>query len=330
MTPAILLAAALVQAPAACAPEGDLQFICGLTNVEDLLPIDGGRLLIGSSFKEGSAGLYRIDAVAKTGRALELSLADKPDAIYADCPGPPDLAKLATQGLDVLVGRNGAAMVYAVNRGGRDSIEVFRLDAFRDSARWVGCVVMPEGTSPNAVVALADFSLLVTKLFDTRDPRNGAGAEVQTRVSGLVYHWVPGRGFNVVPGSEFSGDNGLVATRDGKTLFVAAHNTRQVWRIPLSGEGERAVAEFDFNPDNLRWAPGGGLLVAGQYLGAVRRPGPKDWGAARLDPKTMAVTPVIKAAGTETFDNASTAVQTGRTLFFSTFSGDRIAWKTLP
>jgi hypothetical protein len=153
---------------APCSPAGDLSFVCGLINVEDFLPVDGGRWLVGSSLKQGSAGLYLIDTEAKTARAVVLSIANRPDPRYAGCTAP-DLKALTTHGLDVTPGRRGTTTVYAVNHGGRESVEVFRLYPARNSAAWVGCVVLPPGASGNAIVALPGGALLVSKFLDTRD-----------------------------------------------------------------------------------------------------------------------------------------------------------------
>ena len=58
------------------------------------------------------------------------------------------------------------------------------------------------------------------------------------------------------------------------------------------GEGERKkdVVDVDFSPDNVRWAPDGSLLVAGQH--STRDPEAaspifKGWEVVKLDPKTM-------------------------------------------
>src|SRR5579872_216672 len=69
--------------PASCSPVGDLSFVCGLINVEDFLPVAGGRWLVGGSFQAGSAGLYLIDTAAKTAKPAAISIASKPDPIYA-------------------------------------------------------------------------------------------------------------------------------------------------------------------------------------------------------------------------------------------------------
>jgi hypothetical protein len=332
--PAVLPRPASAQAPAtppACSPQGDLHFVCGLINTEDFAVVDGGKYLVGSSFKAGSDGLYLIDTATRTSKVVAISIAAKPDAGEPGCPAP-DIKALSTHGLDARAGKGGTATVYAVDHraGGRDVIDLFRLNPAKVSAEWTGCVMTPEGTSANSVVGLADGSIVVTKLFDTKTRGAGISPVLQGQITGVVYHWVPGKGISVVPGSELSGDNGLIASPDGQTLFINAYGTKEVWRVPLSGKGERATAKVDFNPDNLRWAPDGTIFVAGQYLEPGKIQGPNDWGVARLDPKTMKVTQLLKEAGTKAFDDGTTAVQIGKTMWFGTFRGDRIAYKTLP
>src|SRR6185437_15721646 len=135
-------APAAAAAPASCEPAGDLKFVCATINVEDFLPVEGGRWLVGGSYKEGSVGLYLIDTTAKTSKGVTLSVAAKPDPRYP-CKAP-DMKKLQTHGLDVTPEHEGVTTVYAVNHGERESVEVFRLNAARAAAEWVGCVVMPE------------------------------------------------------------------------------------------------------------------------------------------------------------------------------------------
>ena len=330
--PAALSRPAMAQTPVAapsCAPEGDLKFICGLVNVEDFLPVDHGRYLVGGSFKLGSDAMYLIDTRSKTARIAALSVG-KVDPLYADCPGAPDFAKLSTHGVDVRKGAGGRTTVFMVNHGGRESIEVFSLAPAEGKAEWVGCVVMPEGTSTNSVASLADRSLLITKMLDTRGPVKVGQIVRQGMVTGLVYHWVPGKGLSVVPGSELSGDNGIVASPDGKTVFINAYGTKEIWRTPLSGEGPRASVKVDFNPDNLRWAPDGTIFTTGQYVNPDRLAEPEDWAVSRIDPKTITATLVLKEKGAKAFDNATTTVQVGKTLYFGTFRGDRIAYRDLP
>jgi hypothetical protein len=310
-----------------CPTSGDLSFVCGLTNVEDFLPIDGGRWLVGSSLKAGSAGLYLIDTAAKTAQAVAISLATKPEPRYAGCAAP-DLKGLSTHGLDV-VERRGVVMVYAVSHGGRESVEIFRLNPMKVSATWVGCVLMPPGASGNAVVALRAGAFAVTKFIDTGD-KQAFQHFMAGQVTGTVYLWTPGKGFSEVPNTRLSGDNGIAASPDGQWLFINAYGTRKVYRVPVSGEGTVSSVAVDFNPDNLRWAPDGTLFVTGQFITTPRRPGPDAWAVAKLDPKTMSVTAVLREPGMPQFGDATSTVQVGQTLWFGTFRGDRVAYHAVP
>jgi sugar lactone lactonase YvrE len=189
---------------------------------------------------------------------------------------------------------------------------------------------MPEGTSGNSLVALPSGQIVVTKFLDTRDKQAMQKVMAGQLNAATVYLWTPGKGISEVPGTQLSGDNGMIASPDGKTLYINAYGTKEIWKVPLSGQGERKVAKVDFNPDNVRWAPDGKIFVTGQYLDSKNLRGPNAWATAVLDPAAMAVTPLVKEPGLKEFDNGTTAVQVGKTLWFGTFRGDRVAYKTLP
>ena len=57
------------QAPAGCAPSGGLNFICGIQNPEDLVPIPNSRWMFASGMADGS-GLHLIDTSAKRASTL--------------------------------------------------------------------------------------------------------------------------------------------------------------------------------------------------------------------------------------------------------------------
>lgn len=315
----------------ACAPAGDLHFVCGLINVEDLLPVEGGRWLVGSSFQAGSAGLYLIDTAKRSARPVSLSIARTPDPQYDGCPAP-DLKKMTTHGLDVVPQRGGIATVYAVNHGGRESVEVFRLDAARDAARWMGCVLMPLGANGNAVAALPrGGGFVVTSFMDTRD-KQGFQHIMAGAITGVVYRWTPGKGFSEVPGTRLSGDNGIAVSRDGQWVFVNAYGSDEIYRVPLSGDSSPRRVKVDFHPDNLRWAPDGTLFDTGQFIepGRTGEPTrPDAWATVRLDPRTMMITALVKERGRPEFGDATSTVQVGRTLWFGTFRGDRVAYMSV-
>ena len=319
-------------AGAGCAPTGELSFVCGVVNVEDLLPVEDGRWLVAGSLQPASAGLYLIDTAAKTFKAVTLSIAAKPDPRYP-CAAP-DLQGLATHGLDVTPSHGGVTTVYAINHAGRDAVEVFHLNAAKGSAEWVGCVVTPAGASPNSVAAVPGGGFVVTKFLDNSD-KEAIQHILAGQINGVVYLWTPGKGFSEVPGTQLSGDNGIVVSPDSKWLFVNAWGTREIYRVPLPGhgndKGERSSVKVDFHPDNLRWAPGGRIFVTGQFISDAKHlDGPLGWATVLLDPQTMQLTPVVKEPGYPEFGGATSTVQTGSTLWFGTFRGNRIAYRPAP
>ena len=79
--------------------------ICGVTNVEDLVAIDGTPWAIGSSLAGGSGKaepLYLFDTKTFTASAIPGSgFAIHPDkTTYPNCPAAPDFSKFASHGLD--------------------------------------------------------------------------------------------------------------------------------------------------------------------------------------------------------------------------------------
>ena len=313
--------------PKTCAPEGDLHFVCNLISVEDFVPVDGGRWLVGGSYIEKSVGLYLVDTAAKSAKPVILSLAAKPDPRYAGCAAP-DLKVLQTHGLDVRQ-VNGHTRVYVINHGGRESVEIFELHPATNSTEWVGCALPPDGVNSNSISAMRGGAFAITKFMDTHD-KNGFQHILSGQVTGTVYLWKSGKGFSEVPGTRFSGDNGILSSPDGHWLYINAYGSREIYRVPLSGHDKSSVAKVDFCPDNLRWAPDGSIFVTGQFINAQTLNTMHGWATVRLDPKTMAITPVVKEAGLKVFDDATSTVQVGQTLWFGTFRGDRMAYMPLP
>jgi hypothetical protein len=263
---------------------------------------------------------------------MRLSVAPKLDAQFKACPGAPDFSKMYTHGIEVGPKASGSTLIYAIGHGGREAVEVFNVTPRDNSAAWVGCIILPEECFGNALYRMADGSLLITQFFDKR-----IGQPIQKpTVTGLVFHWTPELGLQRVPGSEFSGDNGVLGSPDGKFIFVAAWATDEVWKIPLNGRGPRTSAKFGFRTDNLRWAPDGSILVVGQSspippstAAPASAPATEDWVLARLDPESMASTVLLREKGTTTFGNGTSAAQVGKTVWFGTYGGDRIAYKEM-
>lgn len=322
--------------PADCSPVGNLHFVCGVSGVEDFLPVDGGRWLVGSSLRQlhapapaqGAAGLYLIDTAAKSARPVALSMASQRDPRYADCAAP-DLKRLNTHGMDIAPGPGKSTTVYVINHEGRESVEVFHLHPAGNSAEWIGCVVLPPAAIGNSLSVLPNGGFVVSKFLDANDKTPFEHARAG-QITGTVYWWTPGKGFSEVPGTRLSGNNGLLVSSDQKWLYVNAWGSLQIYRVPLSGQGKSSVLKVDFRPDNLRWAPDGKIFVTGQFVTPEHPDGPHGWTTLRLDPETMTLAPVVKEPGYAQFDDASNAVQVGGTLWFGTFNGDRVAYIPAP
>src|SRR5262245_16679162 len=140
-----------------CAPSGGLSFICGVQNPEDVVQVGDTRWLLASGMAPGS-GLHVVDTRAKTVRNLYPAgspsvRADK--AKYGNCPSPLDPKLAALHGLSLRAAPDGRFTVYATNHGGRESIEVFELNATSapPTATWIGCVLMPDKIAANSVAS---------------------------------------------------------------------------------------------------------------------------------------------------------------------------------
>ena len=186
--------------------------------------------------------------------------------------------------------------------------------------------MMPANTWANSVAALPGGALAISE-FAELDKLDMAPV-FRGEITGLTYVWKPGAGFSEVPGGRLSGNNGLLASKDGKTLWINDTGRQQVMRLSLDGSAPPAYAKVGFNPDNLRWAPDGTMLVAGQIISADKPSlgATNGWGVARINPKTMAVSPVMTQPGRPEFSNGTVALEVGKTLWLGNFRGDRVAY----
>ena len=342
---AVLAAAAVPASPAraaeatACEPAGKVRYLCGPVNAEDMVLAPGTDWMVvsGMAGEAGQGGrLYLVDARRKTWKVMVPDVSGPAKAPYAACPSAPDMVRFAAHGLALRPGRNGRHTLYAINHGGRESVEVFELQAAgaEPSLRWAGCLIVPEGVSPNSVATTPEGGLVVTKFNQAGD----AGAFQKMAAgekTGALYEWTAAGGFRQVPGSELSGNNGVAVSADGKWVFVNAWPEGRVVRYARGSDAPPVSAAVDFLPDNLRWAPDGQLLVAGQaglfkaLLACGRPQCPHAWSVVKLDPKTMKITPVLHETGTLAFSDATGALQVGKEVWVGTYRGDRLAYAPL-
>ncbi|MDR2215427.1 MAG: SMP-30/gluconolactonase/LRE family protein [Nevskiaceae bacterium] len=326
-------------AAAGCEPNGDMQYICGLEAVEDLLRIDESRWLLGSGLGgENRPGtLVLIDSQAHQAEVL-FPKADArvahDAARFADCTTPPDPAVFNAHGIALRVAQNGDGKEFlVVNHGGREAVEFFHLNTAGDkpALTWQGCVLMPPDTSINSLDSLPDGGFIATLFYVPS--KGGIGAVFDREITGGLLEWHPGQAVTPIAGTELSGANGILLADGGRVMYVAAWGTRDLVRFERSGNTvTRRSVPVDFAPDNLRWTRDGKLLVAGQKF-VPRREGPENldgWTVAVADPDTLAITKLREVDGTAPFQGVSSAIEVDDNIWVGPFRGDRIAWFPRP
>jgi hypothetical protein len=318
-------------------------FICGVTNPEDLVLVPNSRWMLASGMAPGS-GLHLVDTRAKTVKNLYAvgaasTRADKTK--YAGCPGPLDPKQALLHGLSLRVAPGGRYTVYATNHGGRESVEVFELDASgaAPSATWIGCVLAPGKMAFNSVAAFTDGTLVATVLI-TPD-KTFADAFAQ-RITGVVMQWTPGSpGFTAIPGTELSANNGIETSPDDREFYVASTTTKRIIAFARNNPGKplRTAQLKEFGPDNVRWTADNRLITAGMIDNEASCGGPpKDEAGIRcprgyvvvtIDPKTMGITEIARGPATPSFTGTAIAMQTGNEVWLGSFFADRLAYRAL-
>jgi sugar lactone lactonase YvrE len=287
-------------AAASCDPDGQLRYVCGPVNPEDVIQLGDTRWLLTSGMDGPLNGgaparghVYLVDTAAKTwvdwfpGAAPAFR---HDTTMFKDCPGPLDITAFSAHGLALRQRSTGRFQLYVTAHGAREAIEVFDVDATgaRPAITWVGCVVLPEKVLANSVAILPDGGFVTTQFMDRSLSVNEAFGQVTSgQINGKVYEWHPGGKVEAIAGTELSGANGIVVSPDGRTLYVAAYGTHEVVRFERgAGAVRKQVIDVDITADNLRWTAGGKILAAGGVHGGP--PGSTGWAVLEIDPQTLA------------------------------------------
>src|SRR5262245_40749865 len=335
-------AAIAVAQSGTCAPTGGLNFICGLQAPEDLVLVPNTRWLITGGMAAGS-GLHLIDTQAKSARTLfgvgsSPARADKTK--FATCPGPLDPKQAVLHGLSLRPVQGSRYTLYATNHGGRESIEVFDLDASgaTPAATWIGCVLMPNNWAANSVAVFNDGAIVATVLVLPGKTFQDVWAGLNT---GVVVMWTPGsKEFKTLTGTELPGNNGIETSADDREFYVASIGLRRIVAYSRANPSKplRFAQLKEFAPDNVRLV-GDRLITAGMIDnepacgGPPKKPEdircPRGWIAAAIDPKTMAVTEIARGPSAAPYTGTATAIPVGDTLWLSSFTADRVAYRAL-
>lgn len=309
---------------AQCAPDGDVQFVCGPVSPEDLVLVPDTPWVIAAGM-EDDGYLYAIDRRDLSSSVLfpTQTYGSKPDPVFSGCP------RMVTggfrpHGLSLRPGRVGRHTLYVVRHGAREAIEVFDVDARSGvpTLTWQGCAEAPEGVTFNSVTAL---------------PGQGFAATHFNRPEGELWEWQPGDGWTEIPGSTWNGPNGVVSSPDGSWLYIGGWGTNSLVRLSR-GRTPVEMDEVDvgFHIDNVRWGPDGSLLAAGHYwgdddaaLGRCLGQGDCDGvtsRVARVDPETLAAEEIVRYPSNELFLMGTVGLQVGDEIWLGGIAGsDRIA-----
>jgi hypothetical protein len=326
------------QAQQDCEPSGDVDYVCGVTNPEDLVLVPGTSWIVSSGMAEG-AGFYLVDSRAGTAELLPFTA--QHDSTFASCATPPTPQSLNTHGLNIRATGPGRAKLYVVGHGAREAIEVFDVDATgpRPSLTWRGCVLMPEGLAANSVASFADGSFVATVLFM---PGKTFADSVTRKPTGAVFEWSPGdAGFTLVAGTELPANNGIEVSADGREFYVASSGLQTIVAFSHTNPARqlRTTRPLPFTPDNVHMGPDGRLLTAGMANDVPECGGPpglqhdipklaacpRPTIAMAIDPATMRDTVIATTPADAKFSNATMVLTAAGQAWIGTFSGNKIA-----
>ena len=333
---------AFSQGPAApratgCDPAGNVQFVCGVVGPEDLAVVPGSEWVIASG--DAAGGAIRLVSVRERTTTVLFPTATPRERLdsktYNSCPGPIDAEekdKFRAHGLYLRPGGYSRHTLYVVHHGNRESIEVFELDtrARPPTLTWVGCAVAPDPVGLNSVVGLPDGGFAATN-FQPRGAARGGANMLAGEKNGELWEWHTAGGWQIVPGSEASGANGIEISRDGRWFYMGGWGNQTFIRL---SRGQTPVKRDDipvgFRLDNVRWAPDGSLFAAGQE-------GPPGGGLAmatsrviKINPDTLKVQELIRYPFNDVFNFSTVAVQVGNEIWVGSVRGDRIARFPMP
>jgi hypothetical protein len=329
-----------------CDGEGDIQVLCGFQNPEDLAAAPGGEWILVSQFPRlvdgepsGAGSLLALRPSDGERRALfpvpGAEVHGGADGEGApECGGPPDPERFSPHGIDVAVQPDGAARLLVVNHGGREAIELFRLEVGPEGplATWQGCVPLPDDAQANDVAALPEGGFVTTKMLP-RSPGPSAMLRIALGLdTGELLEWDAAAGWRAVPDTRASAPNGVAVSPDGKTLWFAAWGSSALIRVGRDGEGRREIA-LPHHPDNVSWGADGQLLVTGQKASIVQIPAcgeldsgtcPLPFSVLRVAPDALTFEVVFEHDPARLGGAGTVALELDGTLWIGTFAGDRV------
>lgn len=334
----LVAATLLAAAPAVAMAQTPRGFVTGVSNPEDLMQLPGTPWVVVSGMRSDKqpGRLYLVDTRHP----------DAADTLYpsaAPITGGPDAATFAPHGINARALGTGRFELLVVDHGDGEAIDRFMLesgDGERPTVVSVNRINLPPGAWANGIAPMPDGGFVISSMYDPRDAsfidKFSAG-----QPTGGIWRWSPDQGWRELALPRLSGANGIAVTSDGRTVIVAEWALRRIWRVPLDG-GDAHFVTTSFLTDNLRWTDHGDLLIAGQVAeprelftnSTTGKPSPMGFSVARIDPVTLAVTPLVsgneQSFAVTGFGGATGAAEIDGTIWVGSFTGNRIARFLLP
>jgi hypothetical protein len=328
-----------------CKASGDLNYICGPINAEDILPLGDTEWLITTGLNRRFSGtvnpghIYLINRKDKTYEEIfpgKSPLFSPDKEMFSTCPGPVDIDKFSSHGLALKQKSAKSFHLYITGHAAREAIEVFEINIQGEKPviTWTGCVPLPKDMYANSVAILNDGGFVAAKFYDPAmsDPIKEI---FSAGITGSIYEWHPGEEVKEIKGTELSGPNGIAISSDDKWVYVAATGTREIIRFdrtqsPITLKRVRV----SIKPDNIHWGDDGMLYTAGDNY--VSPEECKDtqcktgWSVIAINPETMEAKRITGVDETASMQKVSVATPVGMEIWIGTYAGDRIWYLAKP
>jgi hypothetical protein len=293
-------------------------YVCGQQGPEDLVALGDDWVVASALAGTGGINVIRVaDRMSFLAYPADSATAQLDAETYPDCPGPPDTGEFTSHGLYIESGEGSMYTLFVVGHGARESIEVFEIDTrgTMPAFTWIGCAIAPGQIGLNSVRGLPGGGFITTN-FNARD--ESMTAMMSGEINGELWEWHTATGWEIVPGSEASGANGVELSEDGETIYVAAWGSQKFFRLSRGIEPPvREEIDLDFRPDNIHWAHDGRLIAVG-HVG-------QDWRIVMIDPDTLAIEEVYRQDAIPAFGGGTAALEVGGEFWVGSYRGDRIA-----
>lgn len=325
-----------------CGRAGPARALCGFTNPEDMVPLPGDRALLigeyGQSADDHAGGLVVFDLATESRtvvyRGGEVAATAEAGWGAPECTTAPD-ERFNSHGIDLVRRDDGRLALLVVQHGSREAVEFFEVRESEGDWQvdWRGCVPSPPDASLNEVAALSDGSFFTTKMASLAGAADLSGGFPEAP-TGRAFHWSEDSGFVAVGGTEGIMPNGIVASPDGRTIYMNASGENSIRKVDVERGVEVGRAPVA-SPDNVTWSPDGRLLVASlrgmddpalfeACLHAKGRPCAIPFAIVAVDPESMTNLGEIYESDGQPMGAGTVGLQVGDELFAGSFKGDRI------